>query len=396
MNYIEKLLDGVKVEWKSLGEVAKIQRGSSPRPIAKYITNDVNGVPWIKIGDTSPNSKYVDGTAQKITIDGAKNSRVLQKGALILSNSMSYGRPYILKIDGAIHDGWASISDFEQELRPDYLYHYLSSNNVQYYWESKINSSSVSNLNSDIIKELLIPIPPLHVQEEIVRILDTFTELTTELTARKKQYEYYRDKLLTFDDSVEWKTLGEVADVIDSLHQTPQYTDDGLSMIRVTDIKGGLLNLNDTFKVSNQTFEIFTKKYLPRKNDLVMSRVGSYGNVSIIPADNIACMGQNTVVINPHIYYKYLYFVLTSINTKVFIDKNVDGGSQKTFSLKAIKTIPIPIVSAERQNDIAAILDKFDALTNSITEGLPREIELRKQQYEYYRDMLLTFPKVEK
>jgi len=194
------------VEWKTLGEVATIQRGASPRPIAKFITNDESGVPWIKIGDTSPNSKLVDKTAQKITLEGAKNSRVLKRGAFILSNSMSYGRPYILNIDGAIHDGWASISDFEENLNSDYLYHYLSSKNVQDYWESKINSGSVSNLNSDIIKTLPIPIPNLSEQARIAAILDKFDALTNSITEglpreialRQQQYQYYRDLLLSF------------------------------------------------------------------------------------------------------------------------------------------------------------------------------------------------------
>ena len=194
------------MEWETLGVVSKIQRGASPRPIAKYVTDDKSGVPWIKIGDTRLGSKFVDNTAQRITFEGAEKSRVLKKGSFIMSNSMSYGRPYILGIEGAIHDGWASISDFEAKLNPDFLYHYLSSGNVKKYWESKINSSSVSNLNSDIIKALPVPIPPIDEQERIASILDKFDTLTTSLTEglpreielRKQQYEYYRDLLLSF------------------------------------------------------------------------------------------------------------------------------------------------------------------------------------------------------
>ena len=129
-----------------------------------------------------------------------------------------------------------------------------------------------------------------------------------------------------------------------------------------------------------------------QKNDLVMSRVGSYGNVGLIPADDSACMGQNTVVIHPLINNKYLFHILVSNIGQQFIEKNVDGGNQKTLSLKSIRAIPIPLVSEEEQERIATILDKFDALTNSITEGLPREIELRQKQYAYYRDLLLSFP----
>lgn len=124
-----------------------------------------------------------------------------------MSNSMSYGRPYILKISGAIHDGWAAISNFENHLQSDYLYHLLSSHKVKKYWESKINSSSVSNLNADIIKELPLAIPPLSEQRRIAAILDKFDTLVNdissglpaEIKARKQQYEYYRELLLGFD-----------------------------------------------------------------------------------------------------------------------------------------------------------------------------------------------------
>ncbi len=212
-SFLEKLLDGDRVEWKSLGEVAKIQRGASPRPIAKFITEKESGISWIKIGDTSPALKYVEKTAQRITPEGAKQSRILKKGDFIVSNSMSFGRPYILSIDGAIHDGWASISDFETKLNSDYLYHFLSSNGVQNYWISKINSGSVSNLNADIIKSLQIPIPPIEEQARIVSILDKFDTLTNsiaeglpyEIELRQKQYEYYRNLLFNFSRTVEVK-----------------------------------------------------------------------------------------------------------------------------------------------------------------------------------------------
>jgi type I restriction enzyme, S subunit len=206
--YRDQLLsfENNKVEWKTLGEIANVQRGASPRPIAEYITDDIDGVPWIKIGDTSPGSKYVNSSAQKVTPAGAKMSRILGKGDFIMSNSMSFGRPYILNIEGAIHDGWASISGFSETLNSDYLYHYLSSSKVQNYWSSKINSGSVSNLNADIIKTLPVPVTSISEQENIAGLLDKFDTLTNSLTEglpreidlRQKQYAYYRDLLLSF------------------------------------------------------------------------------------------------------------------------------------------------------------------------------------------------------
>ena len=183
-----------------------VQRGASPRPIAHYLTSSSDGIPWIKIGDTKVGSKYIESTQERITIEGAQRSRQLSAGDFILSNSMSYGRPYILKIDGAIHDGWASLSEISSSILSDYLFYFLSSSKVQMYWEGKINSGSVSNLNADIIKALPIPIPPLSEQRRIVDILDRFDTLTNsiseglpkEIALRRKQYEYYRDALLSF------------------------------------------------------------------------------------------------------------------------------------------------------------------------------------------------------
>ncbi|HBQ8793734.1 TPA: restriction endonuclease subunit S [Klebsiella quasipneumoniae] len=195
-----------EVEWQTLGDIALVQRGASPRPIAQYMTEDDSGIPWIKIGDTTPGSKYIESTAQKVTVDGAKKSRVLKPGDFVISNSMSFGRPYILNITGAIHDGWASISRFEEHIDSNYLYHYLSSNKVQCYWDGKINSGSVSNLNADIIKALPIPLPSKIKQQQTAALLDKFDMLTASITdglpreieLRQQQYEYYRDLLFSF------------------------------------------------------------------------------------------------------------------------------------------------------------------------------------------------------
>ncbi len=189
-----------------MGEFIKIFRGASPRPINSYLSDNAYDVNWIKIGDVSTNSKYVTTTKQKITMEGVKKSRLLKKGDFILSNSMSFGRPYILDIEGCIHDGWIAMSDFEKTIIPDFLYHLLKSANIQKYWEQKASSGTVRNLNIDIVRNTKIPIPPVAEQERIVVILDKFDALVNdmieglpaEIAARKKQNEYYRNQLLTF------------------------------------------------------------------------------------------------------------------------------------------------------------------------------------------------------
>ena len=195
-----------EVEWKTLGEIMNISRGASPRPIQRYITDDPNGINWIKIGDVSENAKYIKSTKERITKEGAQRSHLLHKGDFILSNSMSFGRPYILDIDGCIHDGWISMSGFTNLLLPDFLYHILKSRNVQKYWKQKASTGAVSNLNADIVRGTIIPIPSKKQQQDIVSILDRFeslvndisTGLPAEIAARHQQYEYYRDQLLSF------------------------------------------------------------------------------------------------------------------------------------------------------------------------------------------------------
>lgn len=244
------------------------------------------------------------------------------------------------------------------------------------------------------MENVIIPVPPIKVQEEIIRILDNFTEytaeLTAELTARKKQYEYYEEQLLSFNKETTIERLLEVSDIYDSLHQTPKYGQDDYYMIRVQDIKKGYIDISSTLRVDKNIFDKFTQKYRPQKNDIVVSRVGSYGNFALIP-NNCCCLGQNVAVIHSNICYKYLYYILNSSKTRQWIDKTVKGASQKSFSLADIKKIPIPLPSINEQERIVAILDRFDALCNDLTCGLPAEIAARQKQYEYYRDKLLTF-----
>ena len=202
-----KLLENSKDKVK-FGDIATILRGGSPRPIQNFITTDDSGIPWIKIGDTNPNDKYIIATKEKITVDGSKKSRFVKAGDFILSNSMSFGRPYILKIDGCIHDGWLSISNFEDTYIPDFLYYLLSSKPIQDMMAMKASVGTVKNLNADIVKSIGLPLYTKSEQEKIVRILDKFEELTNDITVglpaemelRRKQYEYYRNKLLSFEE----------------------------------------------------------------------------------------------------------------------------------------------------------------------------------------------------
>lgn len=177
--------------WEKLGNLFYIERGASPRPIASYITTGKDGVNWIKIGDTVPGEKYVNSTKEKITPEGAKKSRKVKKGDFIFSNSMSFGRPYILNIDGYIHDGWNVIHNIDvvnadnstTKFNADYLYYVLSSNVLQKQIVSRADGGVVKNIRSNELRNLLIPIPPI---EEQQRIVDKIEELMVEIDDYEK------------------------------------------------------------------------------------------------------------------------------------------------------------------------------------------------------------------
>jgi len=242
--------------------------------------------------------------------------------------------------------------------------------------------------------KIKIPTPPLPVQEEIVRILDKFVELEAELEARKIQYEFYRGELFYSKSKDKIKILSEVSDIYDSLHATPKYSAEGYPMIRVADVKGGYVDYSKVLRVNAENFKKFTKKYKPKFGDIVISRVGSYGNTCLLDEKEV-CLGQNTSIIHPKINGKYLYYYLNSDYVEGYIDNNVKGAGYKSLSLANVKSIPILVPNAEEQERIVSILDKFDKLTNDISKGLPAEIQMRREQYEYYRNKLLTFKELE-
>ncbi len=170
-------------EYKKLGDVCTVERGGSPRPIDKFITNDENGINWIKIGDTS-DSMYITSTAQRIMKEGMKKSRYVKPGDFLLSNSMSFGRPYILKIDGCIHDGWLVLRDEEKVFDKRFLYYYLSSKSTYKKFEAMAVGGVVNNLNSEMVRNTYVPIPNKDVQ---LKIANQFDMVRSILESRKKE-----------------------------------------------------------------------------------------------------------------------------------------------------------------------------------------------------------------
>lgn len=171
--------------WDRLGNIASIARGGSPRPIKSYLSTEANGVNWIKIGDAEKNGKYIFTTKEKTKPEGVSKNRYVKNGDFLLINSMSFGRPYILKTDGCKHDGWLVIGNIEAVFNQDYLYYVLSADFMYKTLSSLASGSTVDNLNSDLVKSLLFPIPPLKEQiriaEEVYKIENILSNVEASL-----------------------------------------------------------------------------------------------------------------------------------------------------------------------------------------------------------------------
>lgn len=195
----KKRLKGFNEPWveKKLGEDALILRGGSPRPIEDYITDSQDGLNWIKIGDVKPNDKYFRKTAEKIKKEGLNRTRQVKKGDFILSNSMSFGRPYILDIDGCIHDGWLVIQDYQETYDMLFLYYILCSDAVMNQYASMAAESSVQNLNKEKVANVLLYAPSsLKEQSAIAKVLSSMDEEISFLEAKREKYNAIKQGMM--------------------------------------------------------------------------------------------------------------------------------------------------------------------------------------------------------
>lgn len=289
----------------------------------------------------------------------------------------------------------------EAQIRPKFLYYFLTTVGLG----GMNQAGGVPSQTQTVLNELKIPVPPLEVQREIVCILDAFTahtaELIAELTARKKQYDYYRDQLLSFEEGeVEWKTLGWIGRIVTG--RTPKSSDksawgDEVDFVTPSDIKNGMRSITcPSRRLSAEGAASMPKVQIPGGSLLVTCIGADMGKTVINANDCIPNQQINAIILtDDRVQVGYLFHVLTAMRDTLRRQGELGGGTMPLINKSDFSKIVVPVPSLEEQARIVAILDKFDTLTNSISEGLPREIELRQKQYEYYRDLLLSFPKQE-
>ena len=400
------------VEYKTLSSVAKLITGATPSTSNKdYWDNGT--IPWMSSGEV--NNKQVYSTEKKITQVGYDNTSttIVPCHTVVIAlagQGKTRGKVAITEIELCTNQSLCSIV-CNDEINYKYLYFYLDSK----YEELRAISNgdgTRGGLSLRLLNPYEIPVPPLPVQEEIVHILDKFTELTSELqanladelTARKQQYEYYRDELLTFGDEVEWKPLNDFCTVITK--QTGFDYSNSIKASLIGERKNNTLPYIQTKFFAGKVFDFNTDYFIPKEvaynfpkillNEkcLLFSIVGaSIGNVGLFDGSVESFLGGAICVakFKENVNAEFVYHCAVSSIIQQQIRKKTKGAGQATVTIEDIRNFVIPVPSKVEQARIVALLDRFDALCNDITAGLPAEIEARQKQYEYYRDKLLSF-----
>ena len=406
--YLERLLDGEAVEWKTLGEVCDYEQ-----PTAYLVRNtnysDQYPIPVLTAGKT-----FILGYTNETT------------GIYRASE-----HPTIIFDDFTTANKWV---DFDFKAKSSAMKMLTSKDEKVcllkyiYYWLNTLPADSiVGDHNRQWISnyaQKLFPLPPLRVQARIVEILDKFTqleaelekELEAELEARKKQYAYYRDQLLNFSQyhplnvNIEWRTLGEVMEIVTDFTAAGSFASNAQNvrylqepnyalLVRTTDIKQGFKSTEKFIYVDQHAFEYLWRVNLD-KECIILPNVGNCGEVyhsspTILPYKNCV-LGPNAILVRSEkASNKFLYYLFQAEYFQKELAKITSNAGQGKFNKTNLKQIKLPIPPLSEQRRIVDILDRFDTLTNSISEGLPKEIALRRKQYEYYRDALLNFPRAE-
>ena len=360
MSKLEKLIQELcpnGVEYKTLSEIAEITRGI--RVVRNQLTEQ--GEYPVYQNSMTPLGYY-------------EKSNCLANTTFIIAAGAAG------EIGFSSVEFWAADDCFyficSPSLQSRFLYYALLCQ--QNYILSRVRRASIPRLSRSVIGSIKIPVPPLPVQSEIVRILDNFAELTAELTARRKQYEYYRNELLTVSDNIEYKTLPEISENLDRQRKP---------------VTKGNREAGEYPYYGASGIVDYVSDYIFDGDYLLVSEDGANLLARNTPIA-FSISGKNWVNNHAHVLkfdtaemQKYVEIYLNSID----LGKYISGGAQPKLNQDNLNKISIPVPPFDKVKIIVTILEKFNALCNDLTSGLPAEIEARKKQYEYYRDKLLTF-----
>lgn len=378
--------------WKSfkLKEIYDIKRGGSPRPIEKFITNNPDGINWIKIGDAQIGSKYIEKTKEKITKEGSEKSRFVEEGDFILSNSMSFGRPYIMKTRGCIHDGWLVLKEKQKDLvYRDFMYYMLSSNNVYSQFKNAATGGVVNNLNIQRVENVIVEIPSrIKEQREIAQVLDAMSEI---VRLHEKCIQLAQDLIPALFQEM-FGNFGQnttrIKDIckIKGGKRLPlgeKLTENKTAhpYLRVTDFKNQSIDLKNLKYITEEIYQKISR-YTISSQDIYISIAGTIGLVGEIPKIlNNANLTENAaklVILNKNINKKYLIYCLNSPYLQQQIKESTVGVGVPKLALTRIGELKVSLPPLELQEQFA---QKAIEIENYIQEQ-EEELENAKQMFQ--------------
>lgn len=386
-------------EYKKLGEVCLIERGGSPRPITDFITDDANGVNWIKIGDATEGSKYISSTKEKIKPEGVKKSRFVHKGDFILSNSMSFGKPYILNIDGCIHDGWLVLHDKNDVFNKDYLYYLLSSPVMYSKFAKFAVGGVVNNLNSNIVRNVDVAIPPKNTQLTIASELDKINEL---IRLKKEQLVEYGNLAQSifydmFGDPVEnekgWevKMLGEATEIIPGFaFPSDAFSNNNpIKVIKITNIGVGEF-INDEASLPDSYNE--KNDFKAKCGDIVIALTRTIISTglkrAIVPNTyNNSLINQRVAAIKAdEVLSKYLYHFLGTDFAKQYVQNHATALNQPNLSITDLRRLPLPLPPLPLQQSFASRIEQIEKLKSEVQNAINDLETLLASRMQYWFD----------
>ena len=408
-NFLEKLLDNQPVEWKKLGEVCThLRTGLNPRNNFKLNTDDARNY-YVTVRELGGTEVVFTEKTDRVNDEGLKlinNRSQLKKDDILFSATGTIGKTALITEepkDWNIKEGVYALTIDKTLVLPKFFLRYIQSKHAIDWILQRAMGSTVVSIPMKELNKLLIPVPPLSVQSRIVEILDRFTsleaELEAELDCRKRQYIYYRELLLDFSqhNNIQWKKLGELAELVRGNGLSKKdFAPEGIPAIHYGQIY--TYYGNETKEtISFVTPETASKLRKVFCGNVVITNTSEnledVGKALLYSGKSEAVTGGHATIIRCSEHLLPKFFVYYTKTRSFFDQKRKLAKGTKVIDVSAtdLARIEIPIPPLSEQQRIVEMLDKFDTLTNSISEGLPLEIQLRRQQYEYYREQLLDF-----